>query len=131
MTSWSSGELSEPYKIQPLGYATHVPRITPEFRRHWLSPLSALVLSAFLSPFFMCMCGHMDGYTLSVTVPGLACACYGWIANKNRNPAWRLFLIAVVVVATLVLFKNAVNILWTGHHPCLDERRRRGATALR
>lgn len=70
------------------------------------------------APMTMCMCGHMDWFSLPLT---LAAASLSWwaFARKDQPPGWRLIVVVLVVLASLELTKNVADILWFGHEPLL------------
>lgn len=68
-----------------------------------------------LSPLFMCMCGHLNTMVLGLTVPA---TILGWWGASGRVPLmWRLLGIGAAVVATMLLGKNLLDVLWFGHDP--------------
>ena len=92
------------------------PVTSDDLRVHW-STLAALPFLA-LSPFTMCMCGHMSFLSLPFTT--LACL-FSWfgLARAGRLNIGRAVVWFFTVMSSLMLYKNIVDILWVGHSPLL------------
>ncbi len=80
----------------------------------WQS-LIAVVIAVLGTPFFMCICGHIDRLGLSVTIPAGILAWWGF--TRRQSPVGRVFAMLVVVVATMVLIRNVLDVGWFGHNP--------------
>jgi hypothetical protein len=85
----------------------------------WWPSVVSMLLALGAMIFLPCMCGHLGGFALAVTLPASGLGCYGWIANKNRDLIWRGFLMFAVVLSAMVLLKNIGDVLWFGHEALL------------
>ena len=81
----------------------------------WQSLVAAIGVS--IIPSFMCICGHLGQDALVATVPTAAVAWWGFARRLSR--IGRLLAAGVVIIASMALAKNLLDVLWFGHDPLL------------
>jgi hypothetical protein len=81
----------------------------------------AALLPLFFVPATQCACGHLAPVGLLFSGPAASLAWWGF-ARKCAWSGWRVLVVAVVIVASIVFLKNAADVLWFGHAPLLGGR---------
>lgn len=84
-----------------------------------MNALSVLALIGSLIAFntFTCACGRMDMTSMLVSAPTAMLAWIPFVFNRETRLGSRILRMLVVVVATMVLAKNGVDVMWFGHDP--------------
>jgi hypothetical protein len=83
---------------------------------YWWASAGSLAIGPYVTPMFMCACGHLGAAALPVTAASASLACVGWSMSGARPP-WRAVQMAAAVFALLQLLKNLGDVLWFGHNP--------------
>ena len=86
----------------------------------WTVAAFSLFLAIFITPMFMCGCGHLGRIALPVTLLSSSLAWYSFVSGKAVNGLPRIVVLIAVIAATLLLFKNVTDILWFGHSPVFE-----------
>jgi len=76
---------------------------------------AAVLLSTFNFSLMACACGHLDALVLPGSALGAAVAWLVFAKSPGGPAVIRLALMAATVLTTLVLLKNAGDVLWFGH----------------
>ena len=76
---------------------------------------AAVLLSTFNFSLMACACGHLDALALPGSALGAAIAWLVFVKSPGGPAVIRLALMAATVLTTLILLKNAGDMLWFGH----------------
>ncbi|MDP6636662.1 MAG: hypothetical protein QGG42_17320 [Phycisphaerae bacterium] len=94
---------------------TAIPGMTKNAQTVRVLFLFAHIVSLLTLMLFPCICGHLDTIALPGSVLGFVLACCGFI-KKKKATKWSIWLWATfLLIPTLVLRENIVDILWVGH----------------
>jgi hypothetical protein len=74
------------------------------------------------APMTMCMCGHTNWFTFPFSLAAATLSGWAW-GRKDYATLGRLVVIVLVVLASLLLFKNVADVLWFGHDALLRRSR--------
>jgi hypothetical protein len=99
--------------VPHLDYATQKPRLPP---LAWQSVCSFVGAAVSVS-MFTCTCGHLAQMALIGTVTTAVFAWWGFV--RELPLLGRIFASVATVLASYLLVKNVLDILWFGHNPLL------------
>lgn len=65
----------------------------------------------------MCACGHTSWVSIPANLAGAVMLGWIFLKGKDNRVVTRSLVMSGILVSTLALAKNVVDILWLGHAP--------------